>query len=132
MLCEILRDSILGFCGCGIRSLRYLKESEADFVAANDGNECYGSIIVENLNRVCAEEEKRWVVSHLEANRVMTEYYLQKSLFDFIDVDSFGSDSSFLRSAINCLKFGGLLGLCEREEKEENPKLKNKGAESRD
>ncbi|ESW09615.1 hypothetical protein PHAVU_009G142000 [Phaseolus vulgaris] len=96
-------------CGCGIRSLRYLAEAEADFVAANDGNESYGSTIVENLSRVSSEEEGRWVVTHLEANRVMTDYYLQKNLFDFIDVDSFGSDSSFLRSAICTLKFGGLL-----------------------
>jgi tRNA (guanine26-N2/guanine27-N2)-dimethyltransferase len=96
-------------CGCGIRSARYLKEAEADFVAANDGNECYGKTIVENLGRVCMKEEKKWVVTHLEANRVMTDYYVQKSFFDFIDVDSFGSDSSFLRSAINTLKYGGLL-----------------------
>lgn len=96
-------------CGCGIRSLRYLKEAEADFVAANDGNDSYGSIIVGNLSRVSVKEEKRWVVTHLEANRVMTDYYIQKSFFDFIDVDSFGSDSSFLRSAINTLRFGGLL-----------------------
>lgn len=96
-------------CGCGIRSARYLKEAEADFVVANDGNESYGRIIEENLSRVSAKEEERWVVTHLEANRVMTDYYMQKSLFDFIDVDSFGSDSSFLRSAIITLKFGGLL-----------------------
>ncbi|XP_061368055.1 tRNA (guanine(26)-N(2))-dimethyltransferase isoform X2 [Gastrolobium bilobum] len=96
-------------CGCGVRSLRYLAEADADFVVANDGNENYGSTIVENLSRVSKEEEKRWVVTHLEANRVMTEYYLQKSFFDFIDVDSFGSDSSFLRSAINALRIGGLL-----------------------
>ncbi|KAK2444814.1 tRNA (guanine(26)-N(2)/guanine(27)-N(2))-dimethyltransferase [Trifolium repens] len=96
-------------CGCGIRSVRYLKEAEADFVAANDGNECYGKTILENLSRVCVKEDKKWVVTHLEANRVMTDYYVQKSFFDFIDVDSFGSDSSFLRSAINTLKYGGLL-----------------------
>ncbi|KAK7317024.1 hypothetical protein RJT34_00903 [Clitoria ternatea] len=96
-------------CGCGIRSLRYLAEAEADFVAANDGNESYESTIVENLSRVSEIEEKRWVVTHLEANRVMMDYYLQKSFFDFIDVDSFGSDSSFLRSAICTLKLGGLL-----------------------
>ncbi|XP_027338806.1 uncharacterized protein LOC113852669 isoform X2 [Abrus precatorius] len=96
-------------CGCGIRSLRYLAEAEADFVAANDGNENYGSTVVENLSRVSREEEGKWVVTHLEANRVMMDYYLKKSFFDFIDVDSFGSDSSFLRSAISTLKLGGLL-----------------------
>ncbi|KAK7282427.1 hypothetical protein RIF29_11179 [Crotalaria pallida] len=93
-------------CGCGIRSLRYLVEAEADFVVANDGNECYGSTIVGNLSRAMKGD---WLVTHLEANRVMTDYYMQKSFFDFIDVDSFGSDSSFLRSAMNALRFGGLL-----------------------
>ncbi|CAL0305330.1 unnamed protein product [Lupinus luteus] len=93
-------------CGCGIRSLRYLAEAEADFVVANDGNDCYGSTIAENLSRAMKGE---WVVTHLEANRVMTDYYMQKSFFDFIDVDSFGSDSSFLRSAMNALRYGGLL-----------------------
>ncbi|RDY07031.1 trm1, partial [Mucuna pruriens] len=96
-------------CGCGIRSLRYLAEAEADFVAANDGNEGYGTTIVENLSRVSGKEEGKWVVTHLEANRFMMDYYLHKSFFDFIDVDSFGSDSSFLRSAISTLKLGGLL-----------------------
>lgn len=96
-------------CGCGIRSLRYLKEAEADFVVANDGNVDYGNTIAENLSRVSRKEEKRWLVTHLEANRAMTDYYMQKNFFDFIDVDSFGSDSSFLRSAISALKLGGLL-----------------------
>lgn len=98
-------------CGCGIRSLRYLEEADADFVAANDGNENYGSTIVENLSRAKKglANEQRWVLTHLEANRVMTDYYLQKNFFDFIDIDSFGSDSSFLRSAIISLKLGGLL-----------------------
>ncbi|XP_054796715.1 uncharacterized protein LOC129302068 isoform X1 [Prosopis cineraria] len=98
-------------CGCGIRSLRYLEEAGADFVVANDGNDSYRSTIVENLSRAnnCSENERRWEITHLEANRVMTDYYLQKNFFDFIDIDSFGSDSSFLRSAIISLKLGGLL-----------------------
>lgn len=98
-------------CGCGIRSLRYLEEAEADFVVANDGNDNYRSTIVENLSRAKngSGNEQRWVITHLEANRVMTDYYLQKNFFDFIDIDSFGSDSSFLRSAIISLKLGGLL-----------------------
>ncbi|MED6136678.1 hypothetical protein PIB30_058077 [Stylosanthes scabra] len=101
-------------CGCGVRSLRYLVEAEADFVAANDGNDCYGSTIAENLSRAqkgsCeGNNGERWKVTHLEANRVMVDYYMQKSFFDFIDVDSFGSDSSFLRSAMNALRLGGLL-----------------------
>lgn len=48
-------------------------------------------------------------MTHFDANRAMAECYLQRELFDFIDVDSFGSDSSFLRSAMNALKLDGLL-----------------------
>ncbi|KAI8564361.1 hypothetical protein RHMOL_Rhmol03G0175000 [Rhododendron molle] len=55
------------------------------------------------------EEEKRWAVTHFDADRLMTEYYLQREYFDLIDVDSFGSDSSYFRPAINALKWGGLL-----------------------
>ena len=101
-------------CGCGIRSLRYLVEAEADFVLANDANEEYRRIISENLSRVergFGESERRWVVTHFDANRVMAECYLRRDFFDLIDVDSFGSDSSFfMRNAMNALKLdGGLL-----------------------
>ncbi|KAM7499441.1 hypothetical protein LguiA_023855 [Lonicera macranthoides] len=98
-------------CGCGVRSLRYLVESEANFVLANDANENYCGVIMSNLSQVprVSGEERRWLVTHSDANRIMTEYYLQKDFFDLIDVDSFGSDSTYLRSAFNALKLGGLI-----------------------
>ncbi len=81
---------------------------------ANDGNDEYRRIISENLCRSrvprgFGDDERRWAVTHFDANRLMTECYLQRDLFDLIDVDSFGSDSSFLRSAMNALKLDGLL-----------------------
>ncbi|KAH9605054.1 hypothetical protein KSS87_012656 [Heliosperma pusillum] len=99
--------------GCGVRSLRYLAEANADFVWANDANEEYRGVLTANLGAVSREEEgkRRWVVTNSDANRVMTECYLQRDFFDFIDVDSFGSDSTFLRPAFNMLKIGGLLYL---------------------
>ncbi|EXB96517.1 tRNA (guanine(26)-N(2))-dimethyltransferase [Morus notabilis] len=100
-----------GLCGCGIRSLRYLVEAEADFVLANDANDENRGVICRNLAQVPRGfgDERRWTVTNFEANRVMTECYLQRDFFDLIDVDSFGSDSSFLRSAMNALRLGGLL-----------------------
>lgn len=100
-------------CGCGIRSLRYLVEANADFVFANDGNEEYRRIILGNLKKVERgfEDDRRWVVSHSDANRVLLECYLQRDYFDLIDIDSFGSDSLFLRSAMNALRLDGLLYL---------------------
>ncbi|XWS74491.1 hypothetical protein CRYUN_Cryun01aG0002600 [Craigia yunnanensis] len=99
-------------CGCGIRSLRYLIESKADFVLANDANESHRRVILENLAIVERFQggKKRWVVTHLEANRVLTDCYLQRDYFDYIDIDSFGSDSSFfLRAAFSSLKLDGLV-----------------------
>ncbi|CAI0431344.1 unnamed protein product [Linum tenue] len=97
-------------CGCGIRSCRYLMEAEADFVLANDANDEYRDLIVGNLKQV-ERDETRWVVCHSEANRVLTERYLQRDFFDLIDIDSFGSESMFLRSAMLALRLGGLLYL---------------------
>ena len=37
--------------------------------------------------------------------------YLQEDYFDLVDVDSFGSDTSYLPAAIDALKYGGLLYL---------------------
>lgn len=98
-------------CGCGVRSLRYLAESETNFVLANDANDENRGLIMGNLSQIprYLEGKKRWVVTHFDANRVMSECYLQRDFYDFIDVDSFGSDSSFLRSAFNALKLGGLV-----------------------
>ncbi|KAJ0100955.1 hypothetical protein Patl1_06730 [Pistacia atlantica] len=100
-------------CGCGVRSLRYLAEAEADFVMANDANDNNRRVIVGNLRSIerVSGEEKRWVVTHSDANRVLSECYLKKEFFDLIDVDSFGSDSSFLRNVFNAIKFNGLLYL---------------------
>ncbi|KAL8552327.1 hypothetical protein ACS0TY_001139 [Phlomoides rotata] len=95
-------------CGCGIRSLRYLAEADADFVLANDANDDYGEIISGNLEKA-GKEKNRWAVKHLEANRLLTECYLERDYFDLIDVDSFGSESSYLRSAMNAVKLDGLL-----------------------
>ncbi|KAG5600246.1 hypothetical protein H5410_031616 [Solanum commersonii] len=98
-------------CGCGIRSLRYLAEANADFVVANDANEITREIILGNLSRVTSGsgEGKRWEVNHLPATRLLTECYLRRDYFDLIDVDSFGSGSSYLRVALDAVKLGGLL-----------------------
>ncbi|KAA3453511.1 tRNA (guanine(26)-N(2))-dimethyltransferase isoform X1 [Gossypium australe] len=99
-------------CGCGVRSLRYLVESKADFVLANDANESHRRVILDNLAQVerLEGEKKRWVVTHCEASRILTDCYLQRDYFDYIDLDSFGSDSSFfLRAAFSSLKLDGLV-----------------------
>ncbi|CAN0913168.1 tRNA (guanine(26)-N(2))-dimethyltransferase [Linum grandiflorum] len=99
--------------GCGIRSCRYLIEAGVNFVMANDANEEYREVIVANLKQVDdnGDDKGLWIVCHSKATRILTECYLWRDYFDLIDVDSFGSDSMFLRSAILALRFGGLLYL---------------------
>lgn len=77
---------------------------------ANDANPDYGELISANLEKASVGKA-RWAVKHLEANRLMTERYLERDYFDLIDVDSFGSDSTFLRSAMCSVKLDGLLYL---------------------
>lgn len=93
--------------------MRYLEEAEADFVVANDANDYHRRVILENLRNVDRGfgENRRWVVTHLDANRILSECYLNGDFYDLIDVDSFGSDSSFIRTVFNALRRGGLLYL---------------------
>ena len=66
-------------CGCGIRSLSYLVEAEADFVLANDADDHQRRVILSNLSRVSRSggegDERRGVVTHSDANRIMSECY---------------------------------------------------------
>ncbi|WOK95863.1 hypothetical protein Cni_G04570 [Canna indica] len=99
-------------CGCGVRSLRYLAQAGADFVWANDASEDCRPLILSNLARhprFSPEGRRRWAVTHLDANRVLAENYLRREFFDLVDVDSFGSDSSYMRLAISTIRKGGLL-----------------------
>lgn len=100
-------------CGCGVRSLRYLSQGSADYVWANDANEDTRRVITSNLQRSGerggGNMKRRWVVTHMDARRLLGERFLEREYFDLVDVDSFGGDSSFLRSAIEGVRLGGLL-----------------------
>ncbi|KAJ4786064.1 tRNA (Guanine(26)-N(2))-dimethyltransferase [Rhynchospora pubera] len=101
-------------CGCGVRSVRYLSQGGADFVWANDAFEGCRPRILANLSSVTprfSRDARRWVITHFHANRLFCECYLQKEFFDLVDIDSFGGDSSFLRSALCVVKIGGFLYL---------------------
>jgi len=43
--------------------------------------------------------------------RLLASCYLQEDYYDLVDVDSFGSDTSFLPAAIDAVKYGGMLYL---------------------
>ncbi|KAG8067726.1 hypothetical protein GUJ93_ZPchr0005g15117 [Zizania palustris] len=96
-------------CGCGVRALRYLEQAGADFVWANDASDALRPVIVNNLSRFERAPNRRWVVSHLDATRLLAERYLRREYFDVIDVDSFGGDAEYIRAAFLALRIRGLL-----------------------
>ncbi|MER3478207.1 MAG: tRNA (guanine-N1)-methyltransferase, partial [Leptolyngbya sp. ERB_1_2] len=54
--------------GCGVRSLRYVLESQADFVWANDSNSDIQTVLRENLARSLKAEQ--YQISDRDAIRV--------------------------------------------------------------
>ncbi|KAJ7553159.1 hypothetical protein O6H91_06G085700 [Diphasiastrum complanatum] len=112
-------------CGCGVRAMRYIMHSGADFVLANDACKQF---MLQNLERcsvigstsiltqshcltdhILTAESSNWKVTHVDANRLLSSRYLANDYFDLIDVDSFGSSSVCLRSALAAVRHGGLL-----------------------
>lgn len=95
--------------GCGIRSLRYLKEAKADYVWLNEGNQDNSSVIQDNLaseiNRGCCH------VTHQDAHRVFFSCYDRRDYYDLVDVDCFGSAVPYLNTMVYATKIGGLMYL---------------------
>ncbi|CAM6098028.1 unnamed protein product [Calypogeia fissa] len=97
--------------GCGVRAARYLHQAGADFVWANDACGDLAEILTSNLSQggKGGEVEGRWRITHEDANRLLLGCTVREDYFDFIDVDSFGSDSLCLGPALGAVKFGGLV-----------------------
>lgn len=95
--------------GCGVRSLRYWKESQADWVWANEGNPEHSSIVHQNLEEAIANQCCQ--ITHLDANQVFFECYNRSNFYDLVDVDCFGSSAPYLSTSLWAVKIGGLLYL---------------------
>lgn len=95
--------------GCGVRSLRYWKESQADWVWVNEGNPELGELLQQNLEKAIAFGCCQ--LTHLDANRVFFDCYNRSDYYDFVDVDCFGSPVPYLSTSLWATKIGGLLYL---------------------
>lgn len=95
--------------GCGVRSLRYWLESNADRVWANEGNSELNSILQQNLQEAIATGCCQ--ITHLDANQVFFDCYNHSNFYDLVDVDGFGSPAPYLSTSLWAVKIGGLLYL---------------------
>jgi tRNA (guanine26-N2/guanine27-N2)-dimethyltransferase len=95
--------------GCGVRPLRYLAQSQADWVWANEGNPDILPWVERNLERAIASGQVQVTCS--DANRVFFDCFNRRDYYDLVDVDCFGSPAPYLHSALRAVRLGGLLYL---------------------
>ena len=101
---EIYICDVMG--GTGIRGIRYKKEVGGN-VIINDINKNSAELIKKNvlLNSLDIKVESE------DARLLLHKYRSSKNLFDFIDLDPFGSPSIFVDSVAICLKDFSLVGI---------------------
>ncbi|MGB7086097.1 MAG: tRNA (guanine-N1)-methyltransferase [Phormidesmis sp.] len=95
--------------GCGVRPLRYALEANADYLWANEGNWDLHTCLQANLSHSLPPE--RYRLTHQDANAVFFDCYQRRDFYDLIDIDSFGSPTPYLATALWAIKLGGLLYL---------------------
>lgn len=94
--------------GCGVRSLRYALESEADFVWANDSNTDIQTVLSENLAQL---SPKQYQISDRDAIRVFFDCYNRQDYYDLVDVDGFGSPVPYVHASLSACAIDGLIYL---------------------
>lgn len=92
----------------GLRTIRYWKEIDSvGKIVANDIDGAAVEAIRRNFeyNDLPGEVE----VSHADATALMYQHRDEANKFDVVDLDPYGSAATFLDSAVQCVRNGGLL-----------------------
>lgn len=92
--------------GCGVRSLRYTLESQADWVWVNDSNPQLQALLERNLSEALGRD--RYQLTDWDANRVFFDCYLHQTFYDLVDVDCFGTTAPYLSTCLWAVTVGGL------------------------
>ncbi|MBW4552256.1 MAG: tRNA (guanine-N1)-methyltransferase [Aphanocapsa sp. GSE-SYN-MK-11-07L] len=98
-----------GMAGCGVRSLRYTLEANADFVWANDADPDLAATLQHNLTNQLALP--RFKISHQDAQQQLLACAQQQDYYDLVDLDCFGNSAAYLSSCLGATRLGGLIYL---------------------
>ncbi len=79
--------------GCGVRSLRYWLESDADYLWGNEGNPQLSSLLQQNLAQAIAANCCQ--ITHQDAYRVFFDCHNRRDYYDLVDVDCFGTTTPY-------------------------------------
>jgi tRNA (guanine26-N2/guanine27-N2)-dimethyltransferase len=93
--------------GCGVRSLRYAIESQADWVWANDADPEVAPVLSQNLSQLA----DGYQITHWPAKRLFADCYQRQDFYDLVDIDSFGHASPYFSACLQATKLGGLIYL---------------------
>lgn len=96
--------------GSGIRSIRFLKEvgEKIESVDINDNSKKAVDMIKKNLRLNKINIKKNKIKIH---NKEASQFLLEGSGFDYIDIDPFGSPNPFLDAAIKRISRNGILAV---------------------
>ncbi len=95
--------------GCGVRSLRYWLESNADYIWLNEANRELNSLLRDNLQPAIAAACCQ--ITHIDAHRLFFDRYSYRDYYDLVDVDCFGCAAPYLSTMLWATKIGGLMYL---------------------
>ena len=95
--------------GCGVRSLRYWLEGNADYIWLNEGNPELNALLRDNLKSAITAKCCR--ITHQDAHRLFFDRYSNRDYYDLVDVDCFGSAAPYLSTMLWATKIGGLMYL---------------------
>lgn len=97
--------------GVGARGIRYALEAPLQYLLLNDANPEVVSAIHDNLRRNPIPPEVQVEVSCEQAHRLCYSIRLRDEHYDWVDLDAFGSPSTFWHAASLALRWGGVLYL---------------------
>ncbi len=102
MICEPL-------CGSGIRSCRYAIETPSTHIYCNDLNLNAIDVAKQNYSRLSKEISNKIHLSNMEGNLFLQQLNLRDLIFDFVDIDPYGTPIPFVQNSIQLVTTQGLL-----------------------
>lgn len=96
-------------CGTGVRSARYASETPSSSIYCNDINSKAVKIAQKNINRLSNTQAEKIRLFNMECNVFLQTLNEKNIIFDFVDIDPFGTPIPFAQNSIKSVNLQGLL-----------------------
>lgn len=96
-------------CGSGIRSCRYAIETPSKHIYCNDLSLNAIEVAKQNYSRLSKEVFEKIHLSNMEGNLFLQKLNLNDLIFDFVDIDPYGTPIPFVQNSIQLVTTQGLL-----------------------